>query len=193
MTEIIHKRGRGEPDPSAFSEPGELAIDIETGEVYTLTEHNTVVCVGPKKVKNNGPRHTLYCKAKYTTGSSVGKDQFQALQADMTPYHAIGPYTYGFIIGQNFGQDDTTALEWDRGCHLEMYSHEGNLLYAVEVDHLEHNADGTMTLSWDRSSAMYEHNLWASDGMPYYIKMANLGGIIKYFADTQRRSPPDEV
>lgn len=54
MTEIIHKRGRGEPTPDAFAEVGELAIDIETGRVYTLTEANTVVCVGSENPGGGG-------------------------------------------------------------------------------------------------------------------------------------------
>ena len=193
MTEIIHKRGRGEPQADAFAESGELAIDIETGRVYTLTELGTVVCVGPSG-GGNKPRgtHTLYCKATYTTNDAVATDQFQALKFDMYPYHQIGQYTYGFKFGQRFGPDDTTGLTESEGMTIELYDSTGSLVYAVEADELTHNDDDTMTISWDVASKTYAYNLQGRHGDSYYVKIGNLGGTVRAAQVEPREPPPDE-
>lgn len=191
MTDIIHKRGRGEPSASAFSQAGELAIDIDTGRVYTLTDLGTVVCVGPSG-GGNKPRHTLYAKASYTTESTVGTDRFQALKYDMTPYHSIGQYTYGFRFGKRFGPDDTTALEGSEGLTIELYDSTGSLVYAVEADEVTHNSDETMTISWDVSSKAYAYGLTGRHGDSYYVKIGNLGGTVRAAEVALREPPPDE-
>lgn len=195
MTDIIHKRGRGEPTADAFSEVGELAIDIETGRVYTLTEANTVVCVGPKNsAGGGGPRHTMYGKGQYTTDASVSTDRFQALKYDMTPYHSsIGQYTYGFKFGRRFGTDDTTDLEWDSGCYVELYDSTGVLVFAAEADDVTHNADGTLTVSWHDQAKLYKYGLTGRHGDSYFVKVGNLGGnVIRQSGIQDREPPPDE-
>ena len=47
MTTILHKRGTGVPAASdAFTAPGEILIDTETGIAYTLTDDGDVVPAG---------------------------------------------------------------------------------------------------------------------------------------------------
>lgn len=196
MTDIIHKRGRGEPGVSAFSEPGELAIDVSTGRVYTLTDSNTVVCVGPKNSPGGGagPRHTMYAKATYSTDATVSTDRFQALKYDMTPYHSsIGQYTYGFKFGKRFGTDDTTGLEWDVGCYVELYDSGGALVFAAEADQVEHNSDGTLTVSWQDQAKLYQYGIAGRHGDAYLVKVGNLGGtVIRQAVVENREPPPDE-
>ena len=196
MTDIIHKRGRGEPGVSAFSEPGELAIDVSTGRVYTLTDSNTVVCVGPKNSPGGGagPRHTMYAKATYSTDVAVATDRFQALKYDMTPYHSsIGQYTYGFKFGKRFGTDDTTGLEWSLGCFVELYNSDGQLVFAAEADEVTHNEDETLTVSWHDQAKLYKHGLTGRHGDAYLVKVGNLGGaVVRQSIAGDREPPPDE-
>ena len=45
MTTILHKRGTGVPAADAFTAPGEILIDTDSGVAYTLTDAGEVVAL----------------------------------------------------------------------------------------------------------------------------------------------------
>ena len=85
MTEIIHKRGRGEPTPDAFAEVGELAIDIESGRVYTLTEANTVVCVGSENPGGGDGEYLPVTRGEYWIDEYDNEDILIADESFVAP------------------------------------------------------------------------------------------------------------
>ena len=124
--------------------------------------------------------HTMMGKGQW--GESIDQlatDHFVGIDYYGNTRNALDNYTMGIVVATRFGNEFTEGLEWKEGAYLEVFNSDGNLLFAKEIDYIEHDDKQYMRLMWEWQPNMYVYDSSHKYGDLLMLKITGLTGNVR--------------
>jgi hypothetical protein len=133
-----------------------------------------------------GVTHTMMGKGSW--GKSIDElatDKFIAFDYQGRTRNVLDQYVMGIAVAGRFGNEFTEGLEWAEGAYVEVFASDGKLLFAKEIDSIEHDDKGYLRLNWEWMPTMYASSGAISYGTPLMLLITGLTGEVRQ----SRQSP----
>ena len=139
-----------------------------------------------------GVTHTMMGKGMW--GASIDElatDKFIAFDYNGRTRNVLDQYVMGIAVAGRFGNEFTEGLEWKEGAYVEVFDSDGKLLFAKEIDSIEHDAKGYLRLHWEWQPTMYASTGGINYGTPMMLKITGLTGDVRQSFAMDDLSPPE--
>jgi hypothetical protein len=124
--------------------------------------------------------HTMMGKGAWGRSiDDLSTDKFIGVDYYGNTRNALDNYTMGIVVAGRYGNEFTEGLEWKEGAFLEVFDSEGKLLFAKEIDSIEHDEKGYMRLLWEWQPSMYVYNSSHNYGDVLMLKITGLTGDVR--------------
>ena len=139
-----------------------------------------------------GMTHTMMGKGSW--GKSIDElatDKFIAFDYNGRTRNVLDQYSMGIAVAGRFGNEFTEGLEWQEGAYVEVFNSSGALIFAKEIDSIEHDEKGYLRLKWEWQPTMYSGTS-LSYGTSLMLLITGLTGDVRQSRSSVMAPPEDD-